>query len=283
MISLHRKPVVIANEVRLRRSQHAGSFLVVEGRDDRLFCARHTDADRCSLVVAEGKASVLEVIRILDADGFAGVLGMVDPDFDLLEQTTPAGPNVVTGDSHDLEVALLRSPALDRLLVEFGSRQKIQSLGVEVRELLFSAAASVGYLRWLSQKDNLGLRFQGLDLALCVDRNSLELDSIKLCRHIKNLSKKPELDELELLQEIQALKDPRHDMYHVCCGDDVVQILSIGLRKVLGTNSGRIANAEKIKQALRLAFEDADFESSVLGASIRGWESRNAAFRVLKA
>ena len=283
MILLHRRPAVIANEIRLKRSQHEGSFLVVEGRDDRLFCERHTDAGRCSLVVAEGKLSVLEVIGILDADGFAGVLGIVDSDYDFLAQTVPTGPNVVTGDSHDLEVALLRSPALDRILVELGSKEKIQSLGVEVRELLFSPAASVGYLRWLSQKENLGLKFHGLNLASCVDRNSLEIDPIKLCRQVKNLSKRPEVDELELHNKMEALRDRHHDKYHVCCGDDVLQILSVGLRKVLGTNSAQIIDVEQLKQKLRLAFEDADFKASVLGAAIRGWESRNTPFRVLNA
>ena len=280
---LQRRPIVIANEIRLKRSHHPGAFLVVEGRDDRLFCERYTDSGGCNLVVAEEKEKVLEVIRILDTDGFAGVLGMVDPDFDFLENTEPLGPNVVTCDAHDLEVALLRSPALDRLLVEFGSQQKIQSLGVEVRELLFSAATPVGYLRWLSRKQNLGLRFQGLNLASCVDRNSLEVDLITLCRNVKNLSREFKLDELKLVEAVEALTVTHHDRYHVCCGDDVLQVLSIGLRKVLGTKPAQIVSVVRLKETLRLAFDDADFETSFLGAAFRGWEIRNPEFRILKA
>ena len=43
---LRRRPVVIANEIRLKRSQHPGAFLVVEGRDDRLFWERYIDGLR---------------------------------------------------------------------------------------------------------------------------------------------------------------------------------------------------------------------------------------------
>lgn len=279
---LRRRPVIIANEIRLKRSQHPGSFLVVEGRDDRLFCRRYTD-ERCDLVVAEGKESVLEVIRILDHDGFVGVLGMVDPDFDLLEGADPHGPNVVTCDAHDLEVALVCSPAFDRLLLEFGSETKIRALGVEARELVLSAAAPVGYLRWLSMRDGLRLKFQGLNLTTCLDRRSLAMDTAELCRSVMNLSKRTELDETELNKSVEGLMmDARHDMCHVCCGDDVLKVLSIGLRTALGTNDSRDVGFERLKQSLRLAFEDTDFRNSALGTAILGWERRNPGYCVLK-
>ena len=278
---LSRRPVVIANEIRMKRSQHPGSFLVVEGRDDRLFCERYTD-ERCDLVVAEGKESVLEVIRILDDAGFVGVLGMVDPDFDLLEGAEPHGPNVVTCDAHDLEVALVCSPAFDRLLLEFGSPPKIRALGVEVRELVLSAAAPVGYLRWLSMRNDLRLKFQGLRLTSCIDRRSLSVDTVELCRCVMNLSIRTGLDETELSKAVEGLRDARHDMCHVCCGDDVLKVLSIGLRTALGTNDSRDVSVERLKQSLRLAFEDADFRNSALGTAILDWERRNPGYCVLK-
>lgn len=279
---LRRRPVVIANEIRMKRSQHPGSFLVVEGRDDRLFCRRYAD-ERCNLVVAEGKESVLEVIRILDHAGFVGVLGMVDPDFDILEGVEPHGPNVVACDAHDLEVALVCSPAFDRLLLEFGSQTKIHALGVDVRELILSAAAPVGYLRWLSMRNDLRLRFQGLKLTSCLDRRSLAVDTAKLCRSVMNLSMRTELDETELNKAVESLmRDARHDMRHACCGDDVLKVLSIGLRAALGTNDSKDVGIERLKQSLRLAFEDTDFRNSALGTAILDWERRNPGYCVLK-
>ena len=281
MRSLRQRPVEIANQIRLTRSQHPGPFLVVEGRDDRLFCERYTLKDGCRVLVAGSKNNVLEVIRILEGVSFPGVLGIVDPDFDVLEDALPTSPNVVTSDAHDLEISLLNSPALDRVLIEFGSRRKVESLGGDVRSLLFTAASRVGYLRWLSKKESLGLTFQGLKLAACVDRQTLEVDSLEVCRKVKNLSRRSELDEAQLDEAAAALSRRRHDIRHVCCGDDAMQILSVGLRRVIGTNRAQHVSVERLRSALRLAFEDADLELSALGEAIWSWECRNPGFRVL--
>ena len=274
-------PVAVATHIRLKRSQHPGPFLIVEGPDDSVFCKRYKH-DRCSVVVAWGKEEVLEVIRILENDGFQGALGLVDPDFDVLEGVEISSRNVVTWDAHDLEVALICSPAFDRLLLAYGSGEKIRSLGVEARDLVLSAAAAVGYLRWASLRKGLNVRFQGLKLTQCIDRDSLRIDPVQLCQTVINLSQRLEMDAHELAETARSLKDSGHDMGHVCCGDDAVQILSIGLRKVLGTNKAQCVSMERLKQSLRLAFEDVDFRSSTVGASIKEWESRNPEYSVLK-
>ena len=278
---LRRRPVIIANEIRMKRSQHLGAFLVVEGRDDRLFCERYID-DRCGLVVAEGKDSVLEVIRILDDYGFVGALGMVDPDFDLIEGGRFSSRNIVTCDAHDLEMALVCSPAFDRLLVEYGSQEKIQALSVGARDLVLSVAGRVGYLRWLSSREGLNLRFQGLKLSTCINRTSLEIDALELCRSVINLSMNSELDEVDLAESAESLRDDRHDMCHVCCGDDVLDVLAIALRKALGTNNAQDVDVERLKRSLRLAFEAADLRGSALGVAIGEWERRNQGYCVLR-
>ena len=65
-----RSPNVRANAIRLRRQEHGGSFLVVEGRDDRLFFEQFVDRRCCWVIVADGKRNVVDVVGILEADGF---------------------------------------------------------------------------------------------------------------------------------------------------------------------------------------------------------------------
>ena len=109
------------------------------------------------------------------------------------------------------------------------------------------------------------------------------MDTAELCRSVMNLSKRMELDETELNKSVEGLmRDARHDMCHVCCGDDVLKVLSIGLRKALGTNDSRDVGFERLKQSLRLAFEDTDFRNSALGTAILDWERRNPGYCVLK-
>ena len=206
----------------------------------------------------------------------------MDPDFDTLDGIPLSSSNIVAYSGHDLEMILVCSPALDRVLVEFGSRRKIDTMASDVRNVVLSVASSVGYLRWLSKRKGLDLTFQGLDLRRAVSRETLVIDSIALARSVKNLSGKPQLDERALNGAAEGLRDAGHDLCQVCCGDDALQILSIGLRKLLGTNKAQDVSVDRLRQALRLAFEDVDFRNSGLGVSTREWESSNVGYCVIR-
>ena len=85
--------------------------------------------------------------------------------------------------------------------------------------------------------------------------------------------------------EIQAyvgtLKSPSHESWHVCCGHDLVELLSVGLRKVLGQHTEAAVQRERLEQQLRLAYEAGYFRSTKLYVRIRAWEDLNAPFKVL--
>ena len=95
-------------------------------------------------MVVQGKQNVCEVVRILDNDNFDGVLGLVDADFDRIEGVPARGPNIVMPEYHDLETMLLCSQALDRILVEFGSQDKIDDFGENVLDALINRALPAG-------------------------------------------------------------------------------------------------------------------------------------------
>lgn len=278
---IRRRPVVIANEIRMKRSQLQGSFLVVEGRDDRLFCERFVDAS-VNIVVAEGKEDVGEVIRILDEDRFPGVVGLVDADFDRIEGNEWPSANIILSDTHDLETMLILSSAFDRVLVEFGSREKIEAFGRDVREALITAAIPIGCLRLHSQQTELNLRFQGLSYSTCVNQQSLEINSAALIDAVKNRSQRPELSFDELDAAIQTLKALEYDPWQICSGDDLVSILAVGLRRALGTNSAASVNDEVLRRSLRLAYHDNEFSNSQLAAVFREWEVRNPGYQILR-
>lgn len=218
-MTLPRSAVVIANELRLRRSQHQGTFVVVEGRDDRLFYERFVDVQQCKFVVASGKKQVCDVISILDATSFRGALGIVDADFDLLDEIPISSLNVIRGNCHDMEAMLIRSPALNRVLREFGSEDKIQKFvtkaGRDIRHVLLAAVSPLGCLRWHSLRSDLRLRFDGLPLSEFVDRMPLTADRSKLITTVKNHSQRHDLDneELELAIKGREEKNTIHGNY----------------------------------------------------------------------
>ena len=113
----------------MTRTQFSGSFLIVEGRDDRLFMVRFVALETCEIRVAYGKQNVCDVIDILDEDLFSGALGLIDADFDRIEGISSRSQNIVMPECHDLMTMLVCSPALTRVARELGSEEKLESLG----------------------------------------------------------------------------------------------------------------------------------------------------------
>jgi len=267
----------------MKRQQFAGSFLLLEGDTDARFYRGLVEQNNCQIVNAQTKSNAIEAIQILEDDGFVGALAVVDADFMVVAGVLPQSSNIILTDGHDLEMMLVLSPALDKVLTEFGSEVKVQrfSEGTDVRSALMDLAMPVGFLRWLSERDGLSLRFEGLGFNQFLDRATLQMDMRRLIVAVKNHSQRHDLRDDDLLAGIEALARLSTNVAHVCCGHDVVEVLSIGLRRVLGTAGGTEVQAATVERALRLAYERAYFGTTPLHQRIRHWENRNPGFRVL--
>lgn len=142
---------------------------------------------------------------------------------------------MIRTDTHDLETILLNSSALDKVIAEFGSGEKITKFGRDVRTALLEAGISVGYLLWISQLDELNLAFDGITFNKFIDEQTLQIDELKLIQEVKNKSQAFALKDEDLQQRLVNKKNSRHDPWQVCCGHDLVEILSLGLRKAIGS------------------------------------------------
>jgi len=119
-------PDDMANEIILTRDDPGNkflSFLLVEGHTDRNFYRRFTNPYKCQITITYSKSTALQVVSILEQEAFPGILAIVDADFDILEGKLPDSSNVLFTDAHDLETMLMKSPALERVLIEFGSSE----------------------------------------------------------------------------------------------------------------------------------------------------------------
>ena len=278
-----RTPNEISNEIRMARSQFAGAFLIVEGKDDRLFMEHHISPNDCRIDVANGKEQVCEVMDILDKDNFGGALGLIDADFDRLNEVPEWSQNLVMADFHDLDAMLVRSPALGHVLTEFGNQSKLKSFGPNVLEALLERATPIGYLRLYSAKNGLNLRFRGLNYSAWIDRTSFVVNIGNLVREVKNRSQRQDLVSSELENAVNAQYHNNYSSYDICNGTDLIEILSIGLRGVLGTNDSNDVNSRQLKRSLRLAYSVDDFASSQLMNDVKQWEYLSRGFRVLKS
>lgn len=262
----------------MRRTQHKGAFLIVEGDTDARFYRQIIDGAACQIVIAHNRHNAVHALAILEKDSFAGVLAIVDADFSVLEGQTPGSPNLLLTDGHDLEAMLIRSPALEKLLGEFGSADKIaafEKTHTTIREKLLELAKPIGYLRWLSLREGIHLRFEDLQFGKFIAEKTFSIDEKKLLETIKNHSQRHDIDVASLKEQLRSLQKPEHDLWHVCCGHDLICILSIGLRKVIGSHKADDVKPERLEISLRLAFERAFFFKTALYQAICIWEQDN--------
>jgi len=274
-----------ANKIRQLRSTWKGTFILIEGNTDKTIYKHFFDKESSRVETTSGKPSskirAIRILKILEESNFQGVLAIVDADFDHLEPSLNCSPNLLRTDSHDLETMLINSPALDKVVSEFGSEEKINKLTQDVRTLLLEAGMSVGYLRWVSQCEQLNLTFNGIRFSKFINETTLKIDELKLITEVRNKSPSCSWQQEELKTWVIKQKSSSHDPWQVCCGHDLVEILSLGLRKVIGSNKAAEVEPNILERSLRLAYEEAYFCKTLLYLKIRTWEANNQPFKVL--
>ncbi len=265
----------IANRIRMQRTQYSGSFLVVEGEKDQKTYSNFINEKECNIEIAFKKDALLKVLEILHKDNFAGILAIADADYWHVEKNIPTMKDLFITDSHDLETIILQSPALEKVLKEFGSKEKIATLHgkINIRSKLIECGINIGYLRLFSLRKNLNLKFEGLKFSNFIDKTNLNCDLNTLIKELKNNSRQHILNENILKNAIQELKSEKHDPWQICCGHDLCAILSLAFRKFLGSKTITI---EFIECSLRLAYEGQFFTQTKLYASIKHWEKNHS-------
>ena len=249
----HKTPGILAAEIEMHRLAHAGAFLVVEGKDDLRFWRRWRHS-HCELVDGEGKKNVINGVRRLDSRGVRGVLGVVDSDYDTFRGEDLPSANLVATDAHDLECVLCRSQALEAVLAEHGDPSKIRRFedgtGVAVRQSLLDRALVFGRVR----------------LAATLWDDTQVMPELRVPRF---------LDEETWIVDGSALTNAV-----VARGHDMVEILRIGLRKVLG-NTGATVGRDDIAKDLRLAVAREYLEATGQWAGVRAWQDINHPYAIL--
>lgn len=274
-----------ANKIRQLREIYSETFVLVEGTSDKTFYQRFFDQSACRLEVTQGKPSskqrAIEILQNLEKSNFQGVIAIIDADFDHLLNSLYTSPNLFRTDTHDLETILIQSPALEKVVAEFGSEEKITQLNRDIREVLITIGISVGYLRLISNSDGLNLTFTGISFSKFIDEKNWQFNLINMITEVKNKSKAFNLKNEEIEKRLNQEKSNNYDPWQVCCGHDLVEILSLGLRKVIGTNKATDVEVNSLERNLRLAYEAVYFRKTHLYLQISLWESNNQPFQVL--
>ncbi len=272
----------LANRIRQRRTTHKGAFLIVEGSSDAKFYGQMIDKNHCQLLPpAEGRDKAIKALKILQRDTAPDVIAIVDRDFDELNGTLPNLPNLFFTDTHDLETLLLQSPALEKLLNEFASEDKLTRFGQNLREVLLISGSAIGYLLWVSLQDAMHLKFEGIDFPKFVDEVTLKINETKLIEEVKNKSQQPGINTADLQERLKQQKNASHDLWQICCGHDLISILSVGLRRAIGSRKPNDITPDILERSLRLAYEQVYFQKTQLYGAIALWQTNHPTYRIL--
>jgi Protein of unknown function (DUF4435) len=276
-LSALKGPGEVVAEAIMTRMGFAGTLLIVEGPDDSRFFRARIDNDACDLIIAGGKLAVVGGIDRLDAQHFRGALGVCDDDCASLDGHRPASPNLIVTEWRDLDTLLVRSPALERVLAEYGDTdaiQKFEGTRGSVRDNLTRLALPYGRLRWLSTREHLGIDFEKLKPVRFINPDwSLKADDLMTVA-ADQLKVAPK----DLEARVTAL--PAVDPWLACQGHDLLAILALGLGKG-GALGSRNPGRDHIASMLRASLDSAHWVTSHLANEIRRWEGANPPFKVL--
>jgi len=281
-------PDSIASSIRMERSQFLGSFLIVEGGTDAKIYNNFLDAGQCQIEIAFSKEKAIKIIEILNEDNFVGVLAIVDADFDILDSKEYHQENIFLTDFHDVECLIFTSPALEKILAEFGSEQKIkrieQARKKSIKEIIIELGAFIGYLLRISLNENLALHFgdedKKLDFSKFINKDDLSFDLDKFITIVKNNSEKFSINNQQLIEKINLMAKQDLELKHIVRGKDLTEILCIGLRKFAGTNNSIHVNADVILKSMRVAYDFRFFASTQLYSNVKEWEKANIPYKV---
>lgn len=264
-------------EIKMRRTLHTGSFLVLEGKEDERFWTSRCHRD-CRLIVGKGKNDVVRCLRRLDEIKIGGVLGLVDSNHDHLAGRPILSANIVATDAHDLECLMCKSSALVSVLAEFADREKVerfeQETGEDVRTALLGRGLVFGHLRWAIQQIDRSVASP--PVRRFVDEESWTVDVDGL--FVEAAEQLGGIDDTTLRSCVAEL--PQMDPWHVVNGHELIELLRIGLRKRLGALRNS-TGVEAIGSVLRAAMPDEDLRSTAMWRSMRRWEVSNKTYRVL--
>jgi hypothetical protein len=267
----------IANEIRLSRTvRKAASALLVEGSKDPRVFRNLVDDNVCDVVQTEGKRNATGALNVLRKSNHKGALVVVDSDFSRLDGQLILDPDVVWTEDHDIEAMLLKSPAPEKVMIEYDL--KVDAFGKDLSVSLAKGVMPLGYARLSSIKDKLNLNFKDLDHSKFLVGPPAAIDQPKLAKEL--LAKNPhcKLAAKDLIGLMDKLVDGKHDCWQVSCGHDMTAALSHMLTKKFG----REIPSWTVERQLRLSYHPTDFVGTALHKEIKEWEERNGDYRILK-
>lgn len=269
-------PNNIANNARLNLTSY-NVVVIVEGYADVSVYDRFFNEETCKVIPAYGKPNAVEALEILENDKCKNILTIVDADFDHLEDFEYDSSNLLLTDFHDMEIMIISSDCFKKLILKYGSKEKIKKLNKSIKNILLHNSLPIGFFRWLSSptKKDLRLNFKGISFERFISNKNLEINLDDLFNEVLCNSNNPIIECERIKAEISKLCNDTIDKLQVCSGKDVCQLLTIGFNSIFGKDSVIDLSNLTVEKKLREVYKLQCFNKSNLYKSIKDWENSN--------
>jgi hypothetical protein len=215
------------------------------------------------------------VNRILP-EGFAGVVAIVDADFDRLLGKSYDLENLCLTDHHDLDLTIFASTALDKYLAQHANAPFNVA---EIRHMVLKAARAISCCRFVSEKFKLALYFKNLAHEALFSVDDLSMGIEGLVAELINRSKtRCTPEHLKALIAVEEASD--YDLLEIVNGHDAAAVLGISLRKMFGSRRDIHTWASEVEAGLRLAYDREKFSASNMSRFLMAWQREKKSFRI---
>jgi hypothetical protein len=268
------RPADIANEISMKRSLFGGSFLIVEGVTDGRLYGKFADRQECEVIPAHSKDNVkISVRELFGRRNDKKVIGIIDSDTDLLKGIRHERPLFMT-DCRDIETLMIRGPALDDILTEYGDNDRMESFVNRygtIRDAVAASCYPLGLLMYVSDMNEYGLSFRDPDHQMFVDRKSLRTDIKAMIAAVVDNSPHSTADVRTITAQLSRELRNERDPWDVCRGRDMISVLAIGLRDIFGGYNSKYIRTGELAGALRLAYTKESFRTTDLYRDTSEW------------
>jgi hypothetical protein len=261
----------------LLRGSDKRTLLILESDADCASLDPHVDPETCETIPGNGKASVLGALEIVNSRGPARVLGIVDADLDTHLGLASVPSNVVTTDLYDLEATIFFAPGLaDRLCAAHFDREALRAhtaaAGTPVPELVTRLTFPLGVLRLISRQDGLDLSLRDFPVSEVLESDCAGIDLAALVNLAVRRSKSAAASEGELLRRLLKELAATPETRDVCCGHDIVSVLSALGRQRFASRTGAV----QMHKSLRAALDCASLGATRLYSDVARWAASHS-------
>jgi ribosomal protein S8 len=277
----------VANAIMMDNS-FKGFYLVVEGVKDYNLFSKFFDKNNVKIKEAFGCEKVKSVLEILKREGYSNRFGIIDSDFGKILNVNHNVDGLFITDSHDIEVMIIKTNALESVLRIFTSAEKIENFerrrNQTIRSVIMELGAEIGYLKLAHKIYDLGLIFkphspEGNQIRyrdFIDERDNLRFKGrASLVQTLLNYSnnKTPNLkSEQEITERLNEIAAQSYDIEQLVNGHDLTNILYLLIKKVFVSTSRMLNDFNAIESSLTLAYEYEDFKQTDLYSKIKSFE-----------